>query len=371
MLLRWIIALVLALALHAGALAWLMLRHTDPSRSDVEPLSIAMESVPVEEVGAAQTADVPVQPEAREVTTPQSVPPETVATLPADAMTEAVEATPPPTAPPPLPPAAKTEEVATATQDIASSVAPDIAQEVKAVDAPVPNKPQASVPLPADVVELMPVQEAVPAPTEVAALPPAEVMPELPAVEPPTMEAAPAPPPPPVAETQAVVEPPPVVPPPTLAKPDPAPPAPVPPASPAPAKKPPPPKPSAAPAPTQPAAKPASQVASVPPAVAPGPSAAAVAAARGAYLAGISAKLLRARSFPAGAPSGTVVVKFAFDRSGALISRGVATSSGSAVLDAAALATIDRAAPFPAAPPEVTERRFQVTIPLVYRAAGR
>jgi periplasmic protein TonB len=58
---------------------------------------------------------------------------------------------------------------------------------------------------------------------------------------------------------------------------------------------------------------------------------------------------------------GTVIVSFTIDVDGQLISRAVATSSGSQALDDAATATLDRAAPFPPIPPEVSVKPLAFT----------
>jgi protein TonB len=92
------------------------------------------------------------------------------------------------------------------------------------------------------------------------------------------------------------------------------------------------------------------------------------AAASAGYTAGLVGRLRSHTSFPAGAPSGTVVVHFSIDRSGRLLGRSLARSSGSLLLDAAALSTVDRAAPFPPFPPEMTRSRLDVTAPIGFHA---
>ena len=75
------------------------------------------------------------------------------------------------------------------------------------------------------------------------------------------------------------------------------------------------------------------------------------------------ARLQRAK--PAGTrDSGTVELSFTMDRSGRVLSRRVARSSGSATLDAAALAMIDRAQPLPAFPPSMREARKTLSLPV-------
>jgi protein TonB len=72
----------------------------------------------------------------------------------------------------------------------------------------------------------------------------------------------------------------------------------------------------------------------------------AMSAYRGKLFSHISKKKMNPRSKFAG----TAVVRFTVGPEGELISREIATSSGSKTLDDAAIASIDRAAPFPAMP---------------------
>lgn len=72
----------------------------------------------------------------------------------------------------------------------------------------------------------------------------------------------------------------------------------------------------------------------------------AMSAYRGKLFSHISKKKMNPRSKFAG----TAVVRFTVGPEGELISREIATSSGSKTLDDAAIASIDRAAPFPALP---------------------
>jgi protein TonB len=59
-------------------------------------------------------------------------------------------------------------------------------------------------------------------------------------------------------------------------------------------------------------------------------------------------------------------VTFVIDRSGKLISRVLVESTGSQQLDAAALAIIERADPFPAPPPEVKDDMLRFTVPMTF-----
>lgn len=60
---------------------------------------------------------------------------------------------------------------------------------------------------------------------------------------------------------------------------------------------------------------------------------------------------------------GTVIVQFTVNASGELVERRVVTSSGSQVLDDAAIASIEKAAPFPPVPDVVGEETIVVSVP--------
>ncbi|MGE0022789.1 MAG: energy transducer TonB [Hyphomicrobium sp.] len=65
--------------------------------------------------------------------------------------------------------------------------------------------------------------------------------------------------------------------------------------------------------------------------------------------------------------SGTVVVRFTVGPEGELISREIATSSGSKLLDDAAVASVERAAPFPAMPDEArSDGPMVVSVPFKF-----
>ena len=68
-----------------------------------------------------------------------------------------------------------------------------------------------------------------------------------------------------------------------------------------------------------------------------------------------------------GQRSGQVLVRFTIDPSGEVISREIAQTSGLPNIDAAALATIDRASPFPPAPAELASGLQVHTVPFRYR----
>jgi protein TonB len=54
-------------------------------------------------------------------------------------------------------------------------------------------------------------------------------------------------------------------------------------------------------------------------------------------------------------------------KSGSLVSASIGKSSGSTVLDEAALETVHRLSPYSAFPPEATFKQITVTIPIVYQ----
>lgn len=93
-----------------------------------------------------------------------------------------------------------------------------------------------------------------------------------------------------------------------------------------------------------------------------GGSVTAMSAYRGKLFTHISARKLNPRS----GQSGTVVVRFTVGRQGELISREVARSSGSKLLDDAAMASIDRAAPFPAMPSDASDGPLVVSVPFKF-----
>lgn len=91
-------------------------------------------------------------------------------------------------------------------------------------------------------------------------------------------------------------------------------------------------------------------------AVAPNPGSVESTNAVLSYRSMLSAHINRFKR-PAGG-KGTAVVSFVIDRSGRVVSRSLARSSGNAAVDAEAMATIARAAPMPAFPAAVTQSRL-------------
>ncbi|MGO4685230.1 energy transducer TonB family protein [Hyphomicrobium sp. 2TAF46] len=86
----------------------------------------------------------------------------------------------------------------------------------------------------------------------------------------------------------------------------------------------------------------------------------------GQYLGQINDHVQRAKINPRSAVAGTVVMRFTVDVDGKLLSKEVATSSGSKLLDDAATAALDRAAPFPPIPPEVSIKPLAFTQPFKF-----
>jgi periplasmic protein TonB len=89
--------------------------------------------------------------------------------------------------------------------------------------------------------------------------------------------------------------------------------------------------------------------------------------ARSAYLGTLRSRLERAKITPRSGVSGTAVVDFVVDADGRVISREVKISSGHKVLDEAALASIDKASPFPPMPKALNQAQIEVSVPFEFR----
>ena len=81
----------------------------------------------------------------------------------------------------------------------------------------------------------------------------------------------------------------------------------------------------------------------------------------GLYMSQINSRVQKSKLPARVRAQGTVIVSFTINVDGQLLSRAVATSSGSQALDEAATATLDRAAPFPPIPPEVSAKPLAFT----------
>jgi protein TonB len=84
------------------------------------------------------------------------------------------------------------------------------------------------------------------------------------------------------------------------------------------------------------------------------------------YLGKLSESVQKAKVNPRSKLTGTVWVKFKVSPAGELLSREITTSSGSKVLDEAAVAALDRAAPFPPMPQEVANGPLDISVPFKF-----
>jgi protein TonB len=89
---------------------------------------------------------------------------------------------------------------------------------------------------------------------------------------------------------------------------------------------------------------------------------------RAAYLGKLRLHLERHKVRPEAKATGTAVVKFTVDAAGKIVAREITSSSGSKKLDAAAIATIERAAPFPPFPEGISQEPVVVSVPFKFRA---
>jgi protein TonB len=89
---------------------------------------------------------------------------------------------------------------------------------------------------------------------------------------------------------------------------------------------------------------------------------------RAAYLGKLRLHLERHKVRPEAKATGVAVVKFTVDASGKILSREITSTSGSKKLDAAALATIERSAPFPPFPDGISPEPVVVSVPFKFRA---
>jgi periplasmic protein TonB len=83
---------------------------------------------------------------------------------------------------------------------------------------------------------------------------------------------------------------------------------------------------------------------------------------------GISRRLVSEKRFPneARGQSGTARVIFTIDRSGNLVAEAMLESTGFPLLDAEAMALVERAQPFPPPPPEVTDDNLTMAVPIIF-----
>jgi periplasmic protein TonB len=122
-------------------------------------------------------------------------------------------------------------------------------------------------------------------------------------------------------------------------------------------------------APPKPAAAPASKPAQLAMAPNSGADSEGARAGRASWESELAAHIRRYATYSANGSreSGTVRVGVSIDRNGRLLSRRLAGSSGSPVLDSAAMAVIERAQPYPRFPPGMSQAQIALTIPLHLR----
>lgn len=84
------------------------------------------------------------------------------------------------------------------------------------------------------------------------------------------------------------------------------------------------------------------------------------------YRGEISKKLQHNKVLPRKRVSGLVVVRFEVGQTGELISRSIERSSGSQAADEAALASLDKSAPFPPIPPGAGKETLVISVPFEY-----
>jgi protein TonB len=85
--------------------------------------------------------------------------------------------------------------------------------------------------------------------------------------------------------------------------------------------------------------------------------------ARREYLGSVRKSLERNKVNPRSQMSGTVILRFTVGAAGEILARNVQTSSGSKVLDEAALAALERSAPFPPIPSNLAPGPIEVQVP--------
>jgi protein TonB len=122
-------------------------------------------------------------------------------------------------------------------------------------------------------------------------------------------------------------------------------------------------------APPKPAAAPGSKPAQLAMAPNSGADSEGARAGRASWESELAAHIRRYATYAANGSreTGTVRVGVTIDRNGRLLSRRLAASSGSSMLDNAAMAVIERAQPYPRFPPGMTQAQIALTIPLHLR----
>ncbi|HUN52892.1 MAG TPA: TonB family protein [Candidatus Sulfotelmatobacter sp.] len=100
------------------------------------------------------------------------------------------------------------------------------------------------------------------------------------------------------------------------------------------------------------------------------PAAIVVSAPSADYLAAVMAALERQKRYPEIArrrqEQGTVLIDFAIDRVGRVLSARIRRGSGSALLDSAAEAMVHQADPLPAPPASYAAARLELVLPVTF-----
>jgi protein TonB len=101
---------------------------------------------------------------------------------------------------------------------------------------------------------------------------------------------------------------------------------------------------------------------------APSPGSVSASAAMASWRDLVVAQLQRAKRYPSGAESrreqGVVTLSFTVSRSGSVLGRSIARSSGNSELDQEVLAMVARASPFPQFPPGMNQASVHLTVPV-------
>ena len=87
----------------------------------------------------------------------------------------------------------------------------------------------------------------------------------------------------------------------------------------------------------------------------------------------LAAPLDKHKRYPAerSQKSAEIVVSFALDRMGHVLSASIVKGSGDAAFDQAALAMVKRSDPVPPPPPLVADEGLNFTLPVFFRVKGR
>jgi TonB family protein len=87
----------------------------------------------------------------------------------------------------------------------------------------------------------------------------------------------------------------------------------------------------------------------------------------------LAAHFDRHKRYPAerSSQAAEIVVSFALDRTGHILSSSVVKGSGDAAFDEAALAMLKRSDPVPAPPPLVADEGLTFTLPVILRVRGK